>query len=133
MNKIVQDDKVIEEYEPKVLGNVNLSSYYMVRVQEGLRLVMTSGTGRNYTSRKFTSAGKTGTSETFIDTNADGKMDTKTISSAFVMYAPFENPEYSIVVLSPNIGAVKQEKNYKYAINLHLNKKITQYLFEKSE
>ena len=56
---------------------------------------------------KYMPAGKTGTSETFIDTNNDGVMDTKTNSLAFVGFAPYDNPEYSIVVLTPNLFAAK--------------------------
>lgn len=131
MKKIVNGESVVKEKEIKVLGKVNLSDEKITRVQEGLRQVMIYGTGRNYTDKSVTSAGKTGTSETFVDTNNDGKMDTKTISNAFIMYAPFENPEYSIAIISPNISKSEEESSYKYSINLRVNKKIVKYLFEK--
>ena len=50
------------------------------------------------------SAGKTGTSQSFIDTNNDGKVDTETITSSFVGYSPSDNPKMSIVVVSPDIS-----------------------------
>ena len=131
MSKITDGDKVIKENEKKVLNEAMLSDENMKRVQEGLREVMISGTGKNYTDKSIPSAGKTGTSETFVDSDADGKMDTKTISNAFIMYAPFDNPEYSVVIVSPNISVSDGDNSYKYAINLRLNQKIFKYLFEK--
>jgi len=50
------------------------------------------------------SAGKTGTSESFIDTDLDGVVDTETITSSFVGYSPSDNPRMSIVVVSPDIS-----------------------------
>ncbi len=133
MKKITNGDETVKENTSKELNRVDLGEQYIKRVQEGFREVMTIGTGRNYAGGIVTAAGKTGTSETFVDTNADGVMDTKTISTAFVMYAPFENPEYSIVILSPNISVEREETSYKYSINLRVNKKIVKYLFENRE
>ena len=50
------------------------------------------------------SSGKTGTSQSFIDTNDDGKVDTETITTSFVGYSPSVNPIMSIVVVSPDIS-----------------------------
>ena len=50
------------------------------------------------------SSGKTGTSQSFIDTDDDGKVDTETITSSFVGYSPSESPRMSIVVVSPDIS-----------------------------
>lgn len=127
MKKIVKNDEVILERDVKVLNSVPLESEYIKRIQAGLHEVMISGTGKNY-ANGMSSAGKTGTSETYIDSNGDGKMDRKTTSTAFVMYAPFENPKYSLVLLSPNISS----DGHKYSFNLRVNKKIVNYLFENS-
>lgn len=129
MKKIVKSDEIILENTPTTLGQVNLTPEKMSRVQQGLKAVMTSGLGRSYTNNKVTSAGKTGTSETFIDTNGDGRIDTKTISTSFIMYAPFEDPEYSVVIISPNIAKRTNNSTYKYSINLNINRKIMDYLF----
>lgn len=132
MKKIVKDGEVLMEHQAESLGAVNLDNQYLQRVQKGLNEVMKTGTGRNYTDKKVSAAGKTGTSETFVDTDGDGVMDTGTTSTSFVMYAPFENPEYSIVIMSPNIAQNNGGSSYKYAINLRVNKKIVKYLFENS-
>jgi penicillin-binding protein A len=50
------------------------------------------------------SSGKTGTSESFIDTDNDGKVDTETITTSFVGYSPSDNPKMSVVVVSPDIS-----------------------------
>lgn len=132
MLRIERDGEVIVEREKEELNHVLLEDNYLKRVQKGLREVMISGTGRNYIDINISAAGKTGTSETFVDTNGDGKIDTRTISTAFIMYAPFENPQYSVVSLSPNISRSDGSSSYKYALNLRVNRKIVNYLFEKS-
>ncbi len=132
MKKIVNGENIILESEPEVLNKVDLDDVYIKRIQEGFRQVMVSGTGRGYNSTAVSSAGKTGTSETFVDADGDGKIDTSTISTAFIMYAPYENPEYSIVLLTPNIGRVGSEYSYRYPLNLRVNRQIVKYLFEKS-
>lgn len=127
MRKIVTERDVVE-HVPKVLNKVDLPEDKIRRIQKGLKKVIDAGTGRNYTTHSVTAAGKTGTSETFVDTNGDGKIDKATTSTAFIMYAPFEDPEYSVVIMSPNIG----HDGYKYSINLRVNRKIFKYLFENS-
>lgn len=128
MKKIVKDEEVIKENTHEVLNTVDLDSMYIKRIQSGLREVMISGTGRNYVDSSIPSAGKTGTSETFVDSNGDGRVDKKTISTSFIMYAPFDNPKYSVIIISPNLG----DGGPKYALNLRVNKKIVNYLFENS-
>ena len=131
INKIVDYNGNTIFQNPKTpLNKVKLEEKYLKRIQTGFRNVMVYGTGSNYTNKTFTSAGKTGTSETFVDTNKDGAIDTKTISTAFVMYAPFDNPKYSIAIISPHIAKSTGENTYKYSLNLKVNQKITKYLFE---
>ncbi len=125
MKKIMKGDEVILEQEPSLIGKVDMPIEKIKRVQKGLREVMISGTGRNYASAKIHAAGKTGTSETFIDTDGDGKIDTNTTSTAFILYAPYDDPKYSVMILSPNISA----GGHKYAINLRVVKQVTDYLF----
>jgi len=131
VNKITDENGiVILENKKEILNKIDLEEKYFERIQDGFRKVMIYGTGRNYTNKTFTSAGKTGTSETFVDTNKDGAIDTKTISTAFVMYAPFDAPKYTVAIISPHIAKSTGKNTYKYALNLKLNQKITKYLFE---
>lgn len=131
MNKIVNGDKIIANKKIEILNNSVLNSDDMKSVQKGLEAVMKYGTGKNYNSTKVQAAGKTGTSETFVDSDNDGIMDTLTTSTSFITYAPIDTKEYSIVIISPNIAKRKENtKTYKYALNLKLNRKIMELLFE---
>ena len=86
------------------LGTLSVDSRYIERVQEGFNAVVTRGLGYGYMGSYTNSSGKTGTSESFIDTDGDGKVDTETITSSFVGYSPSEDPKMSIVVVSPDIS-----------------------------
>lgn len=115
----------------EIIDNVNLDSKYLSRLKEAMHLATTSGTARNYIDKRYNPAGKTGTSETFIDTNNDGIMDTKTISIAFVGFAPYDNPMYSIIVLAPNLYISKDYGYTKIYITRYISKEIMNYLFVK--
>lgn len=86
------------------LGKLSLEKKYIDRVREGFSAVVTRGLGYGYMGNYTNSAGKTGTSQSFIDTDGDGKVDTETITSSFVGYSPSDNPKMSIVVVSPDIS-----------------------------
>ena len=90
--------------EKEELGKVDVEEKYINRVREGFSAVVSQGLGYGYMGYYTNSAGKTGTSQSFIDTNGDGKVDTETITSSFVGYSPAENPQMSIVVVSPDIS-----------------------------
>lgn len=132
MKKIINSEKeVILENKYEEVSKVNLESKYLERIKEAMHNATTSGTARNYISKEYIPAGKTGTSETFIDTNNDGIVDTKTTSIAFVGFAPYDNPKYSIVVLAPHIY---EDKDYEYSkvyITRYISRDITNFLFEK--
>ena len=70
-------------------------------------------------------SGKTGTSESFFDSNGDGIIDTPTISNAFVGYYPSDNPKMSIALTFPNISIINNITGRSYA-----NKKITKRIVE---
>ena len=74
----------------KVLNGINTKPEYMARVKEGFYAVLNSpgGYGVGYMDSYMRPAGKTGTSQSFIDTNNDGRIDTETITSSFIGYAP---------------------------------------------
>ena len=55
-----------------------------------------------YADQKYKGAGKTGTSETFVDTDGDGNIDTGTLSTSFIMYAPVGN--FSVFFLFFSVG-----------------------------
>lgn len=87
------------------MGKVDVDSKYIDRVKEGFRAVVSYGLGTSYMGNyRNIGAGKTGTSQSFIDVDGDGNVDTETISTSFVGYAPYDNPRMSIVVISPDVA-----------------------------
>ncbi len=95
---------LIYKSEKEELGKVDIDDKYMNRVHEGFSAVVSRGLGYGYMGSYTNSAGKTGTSQSFIDTDGDNKVDTETITSSFVGYSPAENPRMSIVVVSPDVS-----------------------------
>lgn len=116
---------ILFKSEPIILNEVGVKEEYLKRVQKGLMAVVDYGSGKNYVN--ISAAGKTGTSESFYDSNHDGKIDTETISTNFVMYAPSHNPKVAISINSPHISVPKS--GYKYPINQHVIKTITNNLY----
>ena len=102
----------------------------MERIQKGFREVMVSGTGSGYINNKYNSAGKTGTSESFIDTNNDGKIDKETISNTFGAYAPYYNPTVSFLVVSPNVYYKESNSTTRSSVNKRISYRISQKYFE---
>ena len=115
--------------ESNKLGTIDVEKKYMDRVKEGFRAVVDYGLGTTYMGNYQTiGAGKTGTSQSFIDTNNDGKVDTETISTSFVGYAPYNNPQMSIVVISPDVAISSAETTS--AIDKRLSSEIVNKYFE---
>ena len=107
----------------------NLAKKYIDRVHEGFRAVVDYGLGTTYMGNyQSIGAGKTGTSQSFIDTDGDNKVDTETITTSFVGYAPYNNPTMSIVVVSPNIATADAESTS--GINKRISSKIVNKYFE---
>lgn len=119
----------IYENQPVELGRVDVDAKYMARVQEGFRAVVSYGLGTTYMgSYQSIGAGKTGTSQSFIDTDGDGTVDTETITTSFVGYAPYEDPRMSIVVISPDVADGSADTTS--AINRRLSSEIVNKYFE---
>lgn len=115
--------------EVKELGRVDVEAKYIDRVQEGFRAVVSYGLGTAYMgSYQSIGAGKTGTSQSFIDTDGNGVVDTETITTSFVGYAPYENPKFSIVVISPDVAIADTDTTS--GINKRLSSQIVNKYFE---
>lgn len=114
----------VELNDPQELNEVGISKDDLKRVQAGFRKVIASGTASSYVDNSINAAGKTGTSETFYN-------GIPTTSRNFIMYAPYDNPLYSLVIVSPNLAYSNSTNNYKYPINSRLSREISNILFEK--
>ena len=104
MQEIKNDEKTLLKNESEVLNVVDLDKESLDRIKEGMKLVLSEGTGKFYVPQGLNFAGKTGTSESFLDTNNDNLVDTATISSTFTGFYPADNPKFSIVVITPNVS-----------------------------
>lgn len=109
------------------LGKLSVEKKYIDRVREGFSAVVTKGLGYGYMGNYTNSAGKTGTSQSFIDTDGDGKVDTETITSSFVGYSPSDNPKMSIVVVSPDISV---PDSTTYGVTRNISAQIVNKYFE---
>ena len=83
------------------------------------------GTGSGYIDLNYKPFGKTGTAQSFIDTDLDGIIDTETVSTSFVGVAD----GITFVVLSPNVS--DRKTSYTSSVNKTITKNITNLYFEK--
>lgn len=130
MKEIKEEDEVIVKQTTNILNELEIEDEDLERIRLGMEKVLSEGTGRGYTSQNIHAAGKTGTSESFYDSDNDGKVDVETISSIFTGYFPKEDPKYSVVVITPNISHKNGKDNTKYYGASKITRAITDYLFE---
>ena len=118
------------ENKPILLNKISLEDKYIDRIRLGFSKVMLS-LGYGYMGDIEDPSGKTGTSNSFKDTNNDGIIDRETISKAFIGYAPKDNPKFSLVVLSPHVSDLTYEdyvSNVNYKISERVSNIMPNYL-----
>ncbi len=120
---------LLYEVETTVLNKITLEDKYLNRIKLGFREGVVSGIANGYVDSKYNPAAKTGTSESFIDTDGDGVIDTATMSNTFGAYAPYDNPEVSFVVVSPDIY-YHDTSTSRAPINRIISNRISQKYFE---
>lgn len=127
------DDNELGTLDYKVEGevlNTLTDVSYIKRIQEGLKAVVSYGTGINIMGYIDNPAGKTGTSESFLDTNNDGKVDTATLSKTFAGYAPYDNPVMTLTVTSPDLINPNTNVDYNSYANNRISRRIATRFFE---
>ena len=117
-----------KEIKPKLLGSVDIDQVYKDRIKLGFESVMKT-LGYGYMGNVLNPAGKTGTAESFVDSNNDGNIDVPTISKGFIGYAPSNNPKFSLVVLSPNVRYSKNS-TYTSPVNNKISARVSNKVFE---
>ncbi len=112
--------------EPVILNTIETDPVYMNRVKEGFYAVMHSygGYGVGYIDDWMQAAGKTGTSQSFIDTDNDGVIDTETITSTFIGYLPASSPKVSFVVTSPDSSHPNSNIDYRSLVTYYLTRDV---------
>ena len=128
--KGLYNDETTYDQNKKELNKVNTEQKYMDRVHEGFEAVLKYGTGAGYIDMAYKPAGKTGTSQSFVDTNGDDKIDKETISTTFVAYAPYDDPKVTFTIVSPNISRPDGRTSHQSAINKRLAQRISKKYFE---
>lgn len=130
------EDEKLSKVEKKIakqaLNKIDTKEEYLKRVQEGFYAVVNSpgGYGVGYMDSKLNAAGKTGTSQSFIDTNGDGKIDTETITSSFIGYYPYQNPKMTIMVTSPDSSHPTSATDYASLVTYRITRRVTDKYFE---
>ena len=103
----------------------------MARVKEGFKQVMSyGGTGYWYIDLSHKAAGKTGTAQSFLDTNGDKVIDTQTITNTFSAYAPYDNPTVVFTVISPDVALDDGSSSNNSSVNARISKKVSEKYFE---
>ena len=129
LKQVLKDGETLYEVKPVELNKLNVNKKYLKRVQKGFRMVMTGGTGYGYMNSAPSPSGKTGTSESFIDLDGDGAIDTETVSNNFVGYAPSNNPIMAIAAAFPDIQNPSGGEYKSYA-NQTIVSKATKIFFD---
>ena len=131
MKEIVDiNGNVIKKNNSLVLDKVDLDDKYKSRIKEGLRNVSLYGTGSSYIDKKYNASSKTGTSESILDSDSDGIADTFATTRTFVSFMPSDDPEYSLIIISPNIDYKETDSTPTYPINIYLAREISKILFD---
>lgn len=125
--KSSSDSSVIYNYEPVVLNEVNLDLQYRNRIKEAFNAVMRGSLGYGFMGSAPNPSGKTGTSESFYDSDDDGSIDTETITKSFVGYAPSDNPIMSIVVVAPDVS--KPGNGFTSNVHKRIASRISNHFF----
>lgn len=126
------EEEIIKTYETNVLSKIDLDGSYYERIREGFHQVLYNGTGSGYVSRDIYAYGKTGTSESFYDSDNDGRVDVKTISSTFAMIGPAKNSSYSLTIVTPNLSHYDGVKDYTAPFNRYISTNLSEYMLDYS-
>ena len=127
----IEDGIIKYTYTKEELNKVETEEIYMNRVKQGLQAVMSAGgTGYGYIDSVYNPSGKTGTSESFIDTDNDGLVDKETLSNTFVGYAPSDNPKVTFTIISPDIGYYKGNKTIRSYVNRRISYQVSKKYFD---
>lgn len=98
VQNILRDHKVIDTIQPVVLKESMCKPTTLKKIQAILRGVVLHGTGRRLRSASYGIAGKSGTAE--VNYSGDKiKSKYRLHRASFVGYFPYDNPQYSCIVV----------------------------------
>lgn len=119
---------VVKRYSPTILNRIDTDDAYIDRIQEGLRRVVTQGTGRNsWSGNKYKVALKTGTAQNhFWENGAQQITNNLTLTG----YAPYDEPEIAFAIVVPRTGVGTNQTGIHHNIG---NRLINTYFDMKEE
>ncbi|OEH91523.1 peptidoglycan D,D-transpeptidase FtsI family protein [Bacillus solimangrovi] len=103
---IYKNGAVLFEFPKQTLADEKLSPYTISKLQQLLREVVESGTGKVFRTLPYTVAGKSGTAE-IGSTGYENKW--------FVGYFPVERPRYALVVVNMQVNSWETQTNDVFA------------------
>ena len=128
---VLENGTIIYKNENKVLNTVNTKDRYLNRVKEGFKEVMNyGGTGFGYIEHSHKPAGKTGTAQSFLDTDGNGVIDTATTTATFAAYAPYDEPEVVFTIISPDVAPENVSYYSTSKVNMRISQKVSKKYFE---
>lgn len=134
VNEIKNNDFIIYKNKHEVVDNVQISNDDFNQIHKGFYEVMNNGTGLGFMNKNLSPAGKTGTSESFIDTDSDGKIDTKTLTLTMAGFFPYDDPKISLIVVCPNTSHNNgKNKDYIYYLTSKISRRITNIFNEQKK
>ena len=130
-NGYVHKPTLLNKEDNQYIRKVKIEDKYLNRIRTGFNEVTTRGTARGYFPSNISSGGKTGTSESFYDSDNDGIYESKTITTTFAGFFPYESPKYSIIIISPNVSNYKDNDEYISRVNRYISKDISEFIVNK--
>ena len=124
-------NRKIFDFKPNILNVVDTKPEYIDRVKQGFRAVLEdNGTGAGYMPLEIDPAGKTGTSQSYVDSDNDGMIDTETLTNTFVGFAPYDNPVMAMAILSPDVTHYENGSTYRTSVNKKISYEVAKKFFE---
>jgi cell division protein FtsI (penicillin-binding protein 3) len=99
VNAVMQDGKLIKEFNPTVVIDSICSKTTLDQLKTCLEGVVTAGTAKSLQSPYFSLAGKTGTAQV---ANGNKGYTEHIYQASFAGYFPADNPKYSCIVVIKN-------------------------------
>ena len=138
-NEQPDEKQVIKSFEPKLLNVVETESKFFERVNEGFILALQAQGGTGYgvfnKAKKYDPAGKTGTAQEYVRDELGRYVKTKSgefidvHNRSLVAYAPQDNPEVALAVITPQSETPKKSNT----ISLDIGHKAFEAYFKLKE
>ena len=132
VESIKNNNNIIWQNSKEIVSKTGLTDEHYKIIFQGFYQVMNErgGTGYGFMNQNLIPAGKTGTSESFYDADENGIIDTATITLTMVGFYPYDNPTYSMIIISPNASTINNKSDFVYPLTYYISREITDFMFE---